>query len=263
MEYLHYWSLSEPPFGPSASRFFFNGLPQRETTAWIRQLVLQREPLGVLICPSGIGATRLLAQVALCSGFDRCAVEVVCTSGRQSSVERTFANLAKSLGLAPQRHSIGAVMRTFDSNYRYSIRTLWMIDGLGKHSVEAMLQLSQHRHDLTIVSTVTPSLQKLVRKRFNEYLGRRSSKRVPQTEMNAFCSDETSRFIDHSLQVAGVHRKIFTQGAKAQIYTQSNGKIRSVSRLARQALMLGASERAKQITARQVKAVEKNSGKAA
>ncbi len=240
MEYLRYWSFREPPFGPAASRFFFLGGPQREGFAWIQEQIRSRSSISLLTANSGCGVTTLFSHLASSSGFDDCAVEVICSSGRQPSIERVQNDLARKMGIIVKRNSLGAISNAVELNQRRAIGFVWMIDGLGKHSADAAFQVSRRCPTISIIGHVTPRLHKRV--------ARSLGRHIAQTSVKEFPENETAAFIDHSMQTAGCRKHPFSAEAIREIHRASNGRIKAISRLADQSLALAASDEAKHVT---------------
>ncbi|MGB7344969.1 MAG: hypothetical protein WBD20_12210 [Pirellulaceae bacterium] len=255
MEYLRYWSLREPPFGPAASRFFFLGSPQRETLSWIQDLAVGDGKTGLIAARSGCGLTSLFQRVSQSCGFDDCATEVVLTNGRHPSVERVHNDLAGAMGVIAKRNSLSAVSTALDDLNRKSIHAVWLIDGLGKHSADAVLQVNRKCPSLTVIGSVTPRLQRLV--------SRSLGKRIAQTSLPAFEIPETRAFIAHSMQTAGCRTEPFSDEALNEIHRLSEGRIGMISRIGRVALMFTARHGIKQATVRDIQVAADNAQYAA
>ncbi|NND98277.1 MAG: hypothetical protein HKN47_13205 [Pirellulaceae bacterium] len=255
MQYLRYWSLSESPFAPSAARFFFSGSPQRDLLAWIQDRIIGGQRSALVVSPSGHGVTTLLRNLTLSTGFDDCAAAVVYTSGRQPSVDHVFAQLASVLGVSPRRRPMESVVMAIDDLHRQSLRTVWLVDELGKHSADAVAQLSRHRLSLTTIASVTPSLQRLVIKSLGA--------RIARTEFRSLNHAETKQYVAHSLQVAGCRRLLFNEAAVTSLHRHSGGRLRTVAHLAEHALVLGAEAGLSQITPREMDIVQRESKRAA
>lgn len=259
MEYLRYWSLCERPFGPAAARFFFAADPQRQAMTWIQHQVIKGQRLSLLVSGGGLGATTLLRQVATHAGFDDCAVEAIYTSGRQNSVDRVYKTLVSALGMATQWDSAGrsvdAIKSAIDSARAQRLQPVWLLDEIGKHSLEAVLQLARHGLRMSVVATVTPSLLR----RLNKAIGNR----VPRIKLQTLSHDDTAQFITHSLQVARCQRDLFSDDAVAAIYQASGGRFRKICQIADQSLMLAAGEKLSQVTRREVETISGASSRAA
>lgn len=248
MDYLRYWSLSEAPFGPAAARFFFAASPQRDVTSWVQQQVVTRQRLSLIVCPGGVGATTLLQRLSMTAGFDDCAIEAIYTTGRFSSVERVYNGMAESWGMTSRHDSAMRIQLAIDAAQRQSLRTVWLVDGVGKHSAEAIAQLTRKRLSLTIIAAVAPRLLRQVQKTLG--------KRNPQTELSALSLQDTIQFLNHSLQVAGCRRQLFTDRASALLHEISDGKFRRIAKLADRALTVGASKQAQQITPTEIRSAK-------
>lgn len=248
VEYLRYWSLRERPFGPAAARFFYTASPQRQAMAWIQQQVTKGQRLSLLVSRSGLGATTLLRQVSTHAGFDDCAVEAVYTSGRENSVDRVYRSVASAMGMARQWDSTGrsidAIKSAVDSARAQRLQCVWLIDEIGKHSLDAVLQLAQQGLRISVVASVSPSLLRLLSKKVGD--------RVPRMKLDVLSANETAQFITHSLQVAGCQRELFSHCAVESIYNASGGRLRKIGQIADQSLMLAAKERLGQVTKREV-----------
>ncbi|QDT10359.1 hypothetical protein [Planctomycetes bacterium K23_9] len=244
MQYLRYWSFREPPFGPEASHFFFRGDPQHQTLAWIQDLVVSRDRIGLITAASGCGATRLFTHVAKSHGFDDCAAAVTITSGRRSSIQHVHGDLAKSMGITVRRDALPAVANAIEQLDKQSIRTVWLVDGLGKHSADAIVQASRICRSLTVIANITPRLHRLVIKSLG--------KRIAETTLDALTLSGTTAFVEHSMQAAGCRKKPFSSDAINSLHQQSGGRIRSIVRIAQCAIQLGAEQQAEQITGRQI-----------
>ncbi len=263
MEYLHYWSFTEPPFGPSASRFFFWGQPQHQTLAWVQDVVVSVEAIGVIATTGGCGISTLLQQIAMSRGFDGCATEVVLTNGRHSSVQAIHGQLAQSMGVSVNRDALSAIAAAFDVLHRRSIRPVWLIDDLGKHAAQAVIQTIQHAAarcpSLTVIGSVTPRLHRLVvRQLESQHPGshrahwRASQDRIAQTHFADLDRQQVLAFIQHSIAAAGGRRNPFTADAIDAIEQQSDGRIGRIKRIAQAALVAGAALRLKQITSAEI-----------
>lgn len=245
MQYLRYWSFREPPFGPAASRFFFWANPQRQTLSWIQEQVVSVNRVGLITASGGHGMTTLFQSVAQSNGFDQCATEVVLTCGRHSSFDRVHCDLAKAMGVTAKRNSLEAVFAATDLLSRRSIRTVWLIDGIGKHSADAAIQISRRCPSMTVIASVTPRLHRLVAKSLG--------KRIAETQLAAFDQPETHAFIDHSLKTAGSRGQPFSAAAINELHQLAAGRIAKISRLGLAALMLGAKQGVKKITSHEVR----------
>ena len=241
MDYLRYWSFREPPFAPAAARFFFMAAPQRHSLAWIQDHVVSGNQIGLISAPSGCGITTLFKQVAQSNGFNDCATEVVVTSGRHPSVDRVHADLAKSMNLAAKRDALGAVAAAVDILWRRSIRPVWLIDDLGKHSAVAAMQVTQRCRPMTVIASVTP--------RLHTAAARSLGKRICETELASFSRCETAEFIQHSMQAAGCRKEPFLEEAIHALYQLSHGCIRMLCHIAEKALVSGVKDGAMKISA--------------
>ena len=109
---------------------------------WIQHQVIKGQRLSLLVSGGGLGATTLLRQVATHAGFDDCAVEAIYTSGRQNSVDRVYKTLVSALGMATQWDSAGrsvdAIKSAIDSARAQRLQPVWLLDEIGKHSLEAV-----------------------------------------------------------------------------------------------------------------------------
>ena len=251
VEYLRYWSLRERPFGPAAARFFFTATPQRHAMTWIQQQVTKGQRLSLLVSRSGLGSTTLLQQMSMHAGFDDCAVEAVYTSGRETSVDRVYRSLVSAMGMDRQWDSAGrsidAIKSAVDSAYAQRLQSVWFIDEIGKHSLDAVLLLAKQRLRISVIASISPSLLRLLSKKVGD--------QVPRMRLETLGGDETQRFITHSLQVAGCQRELFSVCAMQSIYQVSGGRLRKISQIADESLMLAAKEGLSQVTRREVEAM--------
>ena len=199
-----------------------------------------------MVSPSGLGATTLLKHVSTNAGFDDCAIEAVFTSGRFPSVERTFAGLAQAMGISPRRDPLGAITLAIDNSRRQSLRFVWLVDGIGKHSAEAVADITRRRLPISVIATVSPSLLRLVNRSIGE---------KPRTELARMNESDTSDYVNHSLQYAGRRREVFDTGAVAMLHELSRGSIREISRLAQLTLTHASNQGLAEITKTEVKAV--------
>ena len=243
-DYLRYWSFREPPFGPAASRFYFLSCPQQSVHSWIQDNVRRGHRLGLITANSGCGMTTVFQQIARSSGFDDCATQVVLTSGRRSSVDRVYSDFASAMGVSAKRDSLSALSHAIDLQQRQSIRTVWLVDSLGKHSADAVVEASRKCRGLTIVASVTPRLHRVTA----PILG----KRIREIELPGFDLMDTTRFVDHSMQAAGCRKNPFTPRAIDALYRHTDGNVRRIVQLAHMALLQGASEATESILDRHI-----------
>jgi type II secretory pathway predicted ATPase ExeA len=255
MEYLRYWSFREPPFGPAASRFFFLGGPQREGFAWIQEQIRSESKISLLTSNGGCGVTTMFSRLASSNGFDDCAVEVICSSGRHPSIERVQADLARKMGIIVKRNSLGGISNEVELNRRRSIRFVWLIDGLGKHSADAAFQISRRCPEISIVGSVTPRLHKRV--------VRSLGKHIVQTSVDEFQENDTIAFIDHSMKTAGCRKRPFSPEAIRELHLASNGRIKAIAHLACQSLVLAARDEATNVSAFHIRRAAGDSRQAA
>ena len=244
MDYLNYWSLREPLFAAGAARSFFWGAPQRKVISWISDLVDRGSQLGVLVCPAGVGTTTLLQHLASLQGIGNQAVEAIYTTGQKSSVDRTFAALSTGFGFSTNRHQQRAVMHAMQANAAADVRTLWLVDAVGKHSIQAIQQATEYSPKVTVIATITPSLFRLARKQFG--------RKTPNTEVAGLCVEDTQRFLAHGLWHAGCNRKIFSDHAVEALQAQAKGRVRELVGLSIKALQVGYEQQASQVSTRQI-----------
>lgn len=256
MHYLAYWSLTEPPFGEHSSKRFFAGGAQREAIARLHCLIAGGISSGVLLSPSGCGATSLFRHVAASHGFGDCAVEMLLTNGDQPTRERVAVDLSGAARLRPCGGSRAEQLDwAIAATSRQGIRTVWMIDGCNKQAAEFARSLLDRRHRLSVVMGTEPEDAG----RLAITLGHCPLKiELPPWELS-----DTTAFVKHALITAGTQRQIYSDAAVVRLHEIGQGRVGIISSVAELAMIVGAAKHVDQISPELVEAVQEELVRAA
>lgn len=250
MSHYAYWSLQKLPFGrPELADDFFAGRPQREALARLHYLICGGRSSGLLIAPAGAGRTTLLGRVAVSAGFGDCAVDMVRTGARHRSRDELLVQLAVRLGTNPLRGDLfRQVSERIEASARQSVRTVWLLDDATPLAADLAGALADECSWFTAVIGCSPqdALE----------LAAALGGCPLRIDLDAFDLSDTAAFVRHSLAQAGGREDIFRDTAMVRLHELAEGCVATISRLAELALLAGAAQQAREITAELVEAVQ-------
>ncbi|WP_164104051.1 hypothetical protein [Candidatus Laterigemmans baculatus] len=264
MSHYAYWSLHRMPFGrPELADDFFAGRPQREALARLDYLISGGRSSGLLIAPAGAGRTMLLHRIAVSAGFGDTAVDMVRTGARNRSAEELLVHLAQRLGVTHLGVThfgsgrlgsgrLGDVYRQVSeriaASARQSVRTVWLLDDATTLAAETAGALAAETPWFTAVIGCSPhdalSLAAAV------------GGCPLRIDLDPFDLADTAGYIRHALAQAGAREEVFKDAAIVRLHELAEGRVGTIARLADLALLAGAGEQAKQISAELVEAVQ-------
>jgi hypothetical protein len=271
MNTLDYWSLRQLPFADGVHREHpFFGTPQRDALAAIHDFFRQDRQIAMLVAPSGCGSTTLLHWVAAASGIGQHAIETVQAQGPAKSPadamrkinERLLSPFADSaLGqplttterandLDPNR-----ISRLFDLLRRKGIVPFLLIDRADAPFTHAACRIVESSESARILLAVRPAQAGPI--------ADMADVRPLTIPLRPLTEDESRLFVRHELATAGGRPSLFDPFAIRALHDLGDGRIATISSLARRALVIAADAGNRCVTPADVESASRREAQAA
>jgi MSHA biogenesis protein MshM len=264
--YESYWQLQRPAFRPEfRGEFYFASAGHQAACLKLRYLVEQHLGAAVLIGPAGTGKTSLIAQLRDCLPLE--SQPFVHSTFAQLTPCELLRDLAARLGADQVDHEpwgnridglvrwIDQRLQAFTSEGQSPVLVIDDAELIEDRRVLQTLQqlLNLRRHEICDFSLIVLGQPEL--------LGQ--IRRVPAFESRlAFAcvlpqltADETARYVQHRLGIAGRTQPLFTPAALAAVHRCSAGIPRRINRLCDYALLVGYADQLSLVDAAQIEAV--------
>lgn len=253
--YHAYWGLSGTPFTEAATQDALRGSPTHaEALARLEFLRESQGGLGLLLGASGSGKTAIIAE------FARRAIKggdlVVALAVAGSEEEHLSCQLAAGLEIEGVERPAQLWTRLIDrlEELRLENRSaVILLDDLDRAapSVLALAErlLAAPAAPLTVVVSARPEQAQRIGKRLLE----RASLRI---ELTPWDEEETRQYLEAAVVRAGRAQPAFSRDAVRRLFELSGGTVRRVNQLAELALLAGAGQKAVQIDAETIEAIQ-------
>ena len=270
--YAQYWNLDSKPFEcDSDPAFFFSSRTHQAALLKLRYLIDSNKGAAVLCGNTGVGKTFLLRM------FQRELQESDSLFGPFVHLNYPFLTPNELVGfLAAELGAEEALVRNADLGFDTTLRQLESrfnhFASEGRHPViildEAHLiedqkvfrtiqLLLNYRSDysFTFLLAGQPTVLSRVSRitELDERIGVKSL-------IQPFSRDETSEYINHRLNVAGIDKSPFDESALDEIHELSGGVPRRINRIADLSLLVGFADGMSQLTTREVESVANEIG---
>ena len=274
--YESYWRLRERPFeNIFDDRFFYPSESHQAAILKLRYAVENRRQGALLAGASGLGKTlivnmledalpeqygpfarvtfpqmpvdQLLAYIAFELTKSQRPSETEATSHSQElsntpdiqmSVQRIERFLAENTSRG--RHAVAVIDEVHLLEDRHALEAIRLLPNFGPNGSPALTMLLVGQTAFLPVLDRTPQLE--------ERLG-------VKCLLRSFSEEETRRYVEHRLQVAGADYAIFDNEAISAIHYQAHGNPRQINRLCDLALLVGYAEQQEAISAVQVESI--------
>jgi type II secretory pathway predicted ATPase ExeA len=252
--YNEYWKLTELPFENNPDpRFYFESAGHAEALSRLEYLVNERKPLGVLTGVYGCGKTLLLHSLATDMRLQAAVFSTV-NNPRVDDLGMLRMILHGFKKIDPPTNKADVLMEL----------EKWATDTAedGKHSVivideahaienektfeelRLLLNLQTDKRSLvTLLLVGQPELRPRIES--NKQLNQRVSMRC---HLGPFGAEETARYINHRLEIAGAQTELFSPEQTALVHKLSGGIPRWINQICHLSLMVGFSKEAQTIT---------------
>jgi len=267
MDFLEYWGLKEKAFENTGDPKFFYYSPVHKE-ALVRLIYVLRENKAGALLAGGYGtgkttiANELLAEIEETEDY-----KSIYISNPLLDPEELLQEIARQLGLREDnlprlklRQFIETSLRDTASDNRH---TVIIIDEAhlitNKDVLEELRLLMNLQAGNQFLSTIIMMGQLELRNIINS---------MPQFKqrfaifyvLKNLDKEETMKYIQHRLKVAGAQREIFSEKASALIYKSSDGRPRQINNICDMALLVGSMRKVKQIEEDIVRGVVKDLG---
>ncbi len=252
--YQSYWDLKDKPFENTPDpKFFFNSFQHEEGLSRLIYVVREGKGAGLLTGTYGCGKTLLCHALAKELEKDVYRVAFL-TNPRLDDVEM-LRMILHSLGasVVPTRKTdvLIALESILASNLRDGRKTVIVIDEA--HAIEdptlfEELRLllnfqTESKFLLTLLLIGQPELKEKVES--NKQLNQRIAMRY---HLEGLSLDETARYVQHRLVVAGAKKELFDDSSMVMLYHRSGGIPRRINQICDMSLLTGMTRQVNQIT---------------
>ena len=251
--YEAYWGLKEKPFQNTPDpRFLYHSQQHEEALSRLNYAIQERVGAAVLTGTFGCGKTILAYSLLKSLAGEKYKVAYI-ANPRLDEVD-LLRMIAHQLGSGdPPLRKMDVLTLLQDllvTNMRNGKETIVILDeahAIESESVfeEIRLMLNFQQEDKFLLSLLLlgqPELKGKIEK--NAQLEQRIEIKC---RLDAFGAEDTARYIQHRLGIAGAARALFNDAAIRLIHNYSGGIPRRVNRLCNVSLLAGFSQQAKQI----------------
>lgn len=271
MNTLDYWSLKQLPFADGVRREHpFFGPPHRDALAAIHDLFRQDRQIALLVAPSGCGSTTLLHWVAAASGIGQHAIETVQALGPANSPSDAMRKIEQRLlsppadpaldqplttaeganGLDPNR-----ISRLLDALRRKGIVPFLLIDRADAPFTQAACRMVESSNSARVLLAVRPAQA--------APLAAMVGVRPLTIPLRPLTENESRLFVRHELATAGGRPSLFDPFAIRALHDLGDGRIATISSLARRALVIAADAGNRCVTPADVESASRREAQAA
>ncbi len=236
-ETLKYWRLSDDPFFIAKAPWFFPGKPQNQLTATLTSKVGDLNRCVIVESQRLCGMTTLFTQLRQSRGFGPIAVQTLySTAHGRSDLRSTLMQFEISL----EKPTIVELQRWIQASSQTGIHTVWIADGVDESTIVMLNQLLPCEGLTAVVGVNSKDLSR-VRHAMN------SRKEV--LTLRSFDIEDTTAFIQRSLERVGGSNQIVSREAIDRIHKRSEGRVGWVASITTEALNHAAIELRNQVTA--------------
>lgn len=261
--YQAYWQLDCRPFESTGdARFHYAAESQRGALLKLRYVLENRRGAAVLVGESGLGKT-LIAQ-KLINELDEGFAPRVHLVFPQMPADQLLTYLADQLTgqssplTAAIDQSVQRIERFLSENAQSGKHAIIVIDEAhllrDAKTLETVRLLMNFEHDgeslATFLLVGQTNLAIAVRR-----LPALEERLAVTSVLTRLSGDETGRYIQHRLSVAGAKRTIFEPSAVEMIYQLTHGIPRRINRLCDLALLVGFGEELQSITGQHIESI--------
>jgi len=244
--YLNFYGLSKKPFQISSDpAFLWLGEKHQEALATLRYGVLDSK--GFLLITGDVGTGKTTLINALVSSFSPHEVRhAIVTDPDLDRID--FFNIVAHAFRIPKTFQTKADFLIYFSRFLHyhhnkNKKVVLIIDESQRLSQELL-------EEIRLLSNIERQDQKLLnifflgQNEFNNLLEMTENRALKQRitlkyHLRPLTSDETQKYIEHRLKIAGTSKKIFTNGALKNIYEFSRGYPRLINVVCDHALLTG------------------------
>lgn len=257
--YLEYYHLAQKPFQINTDpAFLWFGEKHKEALATLKYGILENKSFLLLTGDVGVGKTTIIN--ALLQALDTNDLVAVINDPMLDKLD-FFTHISRAFGLTESFTSKGHFLITFgnfllDQHYRGK-RLLLIVD-------ECQLLGHELLEEIRLLSNLEKNGTKLIniffvgQLEFNDTLLLPENRAIRQRITVSYnilplSLEETGKYIEHRLTVAGANRKIFDKSAVREIFQSSDGYPRLINVLSDRALLTGFITSSKQIDKKIIK----------
>jgi general secretion pathway protein A len=244
--FMDYYKLKEQPFGVTPDpRFLYLGPTHREALASLYYGVEAGRGFMALIAPPGMGKTTLLFQLLERLRKSACFAFLFQT---QCDSREFLRFLLADMGIESNGHDVvqmheelnRALMRLKHAGMRF-VLVVDEAQNLDESVLETVRLLSDFETpSAKLIQIILSGQQQLANKLAAPSLLQFRQRIAILSRLEPFGPEETDRYIEHRLQVAGYDGgPLFTSDARAMIAARSGGIPRNINNLCFNALTLG------------------------
>jgi general secretion pathway protein A len=244
--YTEFWGLTEKPFENTADpRFLYFAMQHEEAFTRLNYAVNEQKGLAMLTGVFGCGKT-VIAQ-ALIGGLSKAKYEIAFIVNPQLSGVELLREIIYDLGIKENLPTLKTdIMHLFSERLHHNMddgkntviiidEAHPIIDELIFEELRLLLNLQyKNKFLLTLILLGQPELKEKINN--IKQLQQRVSVKYHLAGLN---QAETSKYIEHRLNVAGASRKIFENEAFELIYNTSGGIPRRINQICDMALLTG------------------------
>ncbi len=251
--YLEYYHLGQKPFQINTDpAFLWFGEKHKEALATLKYGLLENKSFLLLTGDVGVGKTTTIN--ALLKALDKDCLVAVINDPKLDKLD-FFMHIAYGFGLTEDFTTKGRFLIAFwkfllEQHYRGK-RLLLIVD-------ECQLLSHELLEEIRLLSNLENNGTKLIniffvgQLEFNDILLLPENKAIRQRmtvnyNIPPLSRDETEKYIEYRMSVAGANRKIFDKSAIREIYQFTNGYPRVINVICDRALLTGFISSSKQI----------------
>ena len=243
--YKRYYNLTERPFQISPDpRFLWLGHEHRGALDFLKYGLLNK--LGFLVLTGDVGTGKTTLINTLIRDLDENVV-VARISNPKMDIFEFFGSVAKCFGIreifldkSEFVHTFSACLFELNKNKKNALLIIDESQNLSDDLLEEIRLFSNIEKPeaklLNIMFVGQSEFNNNLLKEKNRALRRRI---IISHHIGPLSRNETGQYIEYRLKIAGVEKKIFTQGAIDKIYSFSKGNPRLINIISDQALLAG------------------------
>lgn len=246
MEFLGYWDLKEKPFENTCDpKFFYYSPYHKEALVRLIYVIKQNKAGALLAGDYGTGKTtiarELLVEIEDNDNFKSVYINNPLMSPKELLQEITYQLGGEDEGLTrlKLRRSIEKKFREIEDSGNHAVIIVDEAHLMSRKDVLEELRLMMNLHYKnrflsTIIMMGQLELEEIInsmpqfKQRFAMYY-----------TLKTLDQDETMKYINHRMNVAGVERHIFTDEAKSLIFNASSGRPRQINNICDMSLLVG------------------------
>ena len=251
--YLKYYKLDEEPFATTPDpKFLYRSEVHQEALDRLMTAVSMRRGINAIIGEPGLGKSLLIRT--LLKGFQD-TVRFAWVFNTTMNSRELLRYICADFGFTPKNNDMSDMLMelyTFlikeHENGKISLLIIDEAQNLKPQVLEEIRQLSNletvRKKLLQVILSGQPQLDANLQHPDLHQLRQRICLKAILSRLSV---DDTKKFIQHRLMIAGAKREIFSQAALQAVYEISGGIPRLINQVCDNALMIGAKRKIKQV----------------